>query len=348
MPPTQQQTEARAPLGDASSRSNQGKAAAASKTSDPKSKGAAAKKSAAAVATAGSAAPAASSAAGKKRKAESSLDEDIKNYTQDLDDQYDPDGDWGPVDESCQKIRGRLTRLFDSGVITKKAWCDAVDTNSVTLGRFMNTKGTMNGVGSSVYYKAWLWFKQREMAGLKMPDAKKRKQAIADEQAGASSTATDAPKGKASAKSQALPDISHIELEGEAQDDVPTYDSCDEIRKKINAHMKLPGVTAAQFCRDLYAQYQNPPVKAIQSGSLTNFRGGKGAITGAKSTVYYTAYVYFEKLRIAQGKPKSEHRKAMESMWDWGMPRDVDSNTRFLGHVSSKLSYDQYGKFHSY
>ncbi|KXJ95392.1 hypothetical protein Micbo1qcDRAFT_157308, partial [Microdochium bolleyi] len=152
----------------------------------------------------------------------------------------------------------------------------------------------MKGEGSSIYDKAWVWFKQREMAGLKMPDVKKRKQAVADEKARENGTATS--KGKASAKEQSLPDISDIVLPGEEDDNVATYDTCDEIRKKINAHMKPPGVTAAQFCRDLYAQYHNPPVKSIQSNSLSTFRGAKGAVAGAKSTVYYTAYVYFEKL----------------------------------------------------
>lgn len=103
---------------------------------------------------------------------------------------------------------------------------------------------------------------------------------------------------------------------GEETDSVKVYDSCDEIRKKIAAHLRKPGVTAAQFCRDLLAQYhgdKKPP--QIQSGQLTKFRGYKGADTGNTSCVFYAAYVFFEKMRLAEGKPKSKHRLEMEKIW---------------------------------
>lgn len=103
---------------------------------------------------------------------------------------------------------------------------------------------------------------------------------------------------------------------GEETDSVEVYDSCDEIRKKIAAHLRKPGVTGAQLCRDLLAQYHSdkkPP--QIQSGQLTKFRGYKGADTGNTSCVFYAAYVFFEKMRLAEGKPKSKHRLEMEKIW---------------------------------
>ncbi|KAG9733003.1 hypothetical protein KCU59_g11604, partial [Aureobasidium melanogenum] len=93
----------------------------------------------------------------------------------------------------------------------------------------------------------------------------------------------------------------NIHLDGEETDSVEVYDSCDEIRKKIAAHIRKPGATAAQFCRDLLAQYHSdkkPP--QIQSGQLTKFRGYKGADTGNTSCVFYAAYVFFEKMRLAE------------------------------------------------
>ncbi|KAH7035561.1 uncharacterized protein B0I36DRAFT_318596 [Microdochium trichocladiopsis] len=285
------------------------------------------------------------SAASKKRKAEQSLEEDIANYTQDLNDRFDPDGPWGPMDESCQKVRGRLTRLFDNDIMTKTAFCDAIGVSSHSLRGFLTNKGTMGGQGSSTYDNAWVWFKQRELAGLKMPDAKRRKQKIADQQAKDKGTAT--PSGKAPAKDLGLPDISDIELPGEGGDVVACFDNCDEVRRKINAHMKIPGVTAAQFCRDLFAQLSEPETGAIQSSTLTRFRNAKGPVAGAKSIVYYTAYVYFEKLRIAQGRPKTEHRKRMEEAWGVsGMRRDADDNTRFLTCGNERPWVDEFGKFH--
>lgn len=218
------------------------------------------------------------------------LEEDIAKYTQDLDEEHDPDGDWGYVDESCQKVRGKLTRLFDNDVMTRSAFCDAIATNNGTLNRFLTTKGTMGGQGSSIYMKAWVRFKQRERAGLKMPDPKRRKQTIANQEARAEgddeSKKAATKKGTSSRKGPELPDISGIYLHGQDTDEVPCFDTCDEVRRKINVHMKLPGVTVAQFCRDLTAQLSQPQTKTVQSSPFTRFRNSKGPNTGAKSIVW--------------------------------------------------------------
>ncbi|KAF4471755.1 hypothetical protein FALBO_1315, partial [Fusarium albosuccineum] len=126
-------------------------------------------------------------------------------------------------------------------------------------------------------------------------------------------SASKTPK-PASKATKALPDISDIQLYREETDEVPVYDDCNEIRRKIKAHMKTPGLTQAQFCRDLYAQLNAPKCKGIQSKQLTDFTRAKGVSAGAKSTVFYAAYVYFEKLRIAQGKPLTKHRMDMEAL----------------------------------
>lgn len=41
----------------------------------------------------------------------------------------------------------------------------------------------------------------------------------------------------------------------------------------------------------------------------------KGALTGGRSSVFYGAYVFFEKIRVAEGKPKTQHRLDMEAFW---------------------------------
>ncbi|KAF4443971.1 hypothetical protein F53441_11289 [Fusarium austroafricanum] len=161
-----------------------------------------------------------------------------------------------------------------------------------------------------------------------MPDPKKRqleeqKKATAD---GTSSKAT-------SSASKALPDVSDIHLHGEEIDDFPVYDNCDEICRKINAHMKTPGVTQAQFCRDIYAQLKAPKCKSIQSKQLADFRGMKGSNAGAKSPVFYGAYVYFEKIRIAQGKPRSKHAEEIADLYPGGFPRDQDHRTWVIGRA---------------
>ena len=186
-----------------------------------------------------------------------------------------------------------INRLLDSGEMKKGAFADALGVSSHSLIGFLRSSGTMGGAGSSSYFAAWRFFKKREMAGIKAP--KKAK--------------TTASK-KATV---ALPDISEISFEGEEERDIPVYDSCDEIRRKINAHLVKTGVTQAQFCRDIAVQLYDG--SKIQGQQLSDFRGKKGAGAGNTSKVFYAAYVYFEKLRLAENKPKTKHRLDMEDAW---------------------------------
>lgn len=261
-------------------------------------------------------------ASGKKRKAaETSLEEEIAAYKADLDDVIcTADFENDPL-PSCGSIRAKMNKLFDSGVMNKAEFCRATGTNSNSLNNFLKQKGTYGGSGSCVWRNAYDWFKQREVMGLKMPDPKKRRIAEAKKNEAEGKTS----KGKSSSTSvTGLPDISNIHLPDEEIDDVPVYDDCDEIRRKINAHLMTTNVTQAQFCRDLYAQFKVPTCKGIQSKQLSDFRSTKGSNCGAKSSVYYAAYVYFEKLRIAQGKPMSQHHALNMDLNPGGLPRDVD------------------------
>lgn len=168
--------------------------------------------------------------------------------------------------------------------------------------------------------------------GIKFPDVKKRQKLEADAVATAapgssSSGGTGGSSSSSSKTTKTLPDISNIHLDGQETDEVPVWDTADEIRKKINAHLKTPGLTQAQFCRDVYAQLNAPKCKGIQSKQLGDFRGLTGARAGTKSSVFYGAYVYFEKLRIAEGKPKSQHRTTMEEIYPRGLDLEHDHRT---------------------
>ena len=224
-------------------------------------------------------------AAGTKRKAQEAP------ASADPDD-FDVDG--MIMDKTPNQVRGLIRRFIESGEMKKGEFADAIGVSTNSVARFLGQNGT-NGSGSDTYSNAWAFFKKRELAGVKAP--KKAKAAPT------ASTSSAAP----------ATDISSVYLPGEDNDDVAVFDSCDEIRKKINAHLVKPGVTQAAFCRDLAAQLHSGT--SIQSKQLTDFRSKKGARQGNTSSVFYAAYVYFEKVRIAEGKPKSKHRKDMEDFW---------------------------------
>ncbi|OTA86163.1 hypothetical protein M434DRAFT_400012 [Hypoxylon sp. CO27-5] len=278
----------------------------------------------------------------KKRKAETPLEDEVAAYKQNLDEVISPDTFENDPMPSCQTVRNRIHKLLDAGIMTKTEFSKAIGSNVNSLNSFLKQTGANGGSGNSVYYNAWAWFRQREVAKLKMPDLKRRQTQRTEDTGSSASGSTSR-----ATKDRALPDISNIHLAGEETDSVPVFDTCDEIRKKINAHLRTSGVTQAQFCRDLYSQLHVPKVKSIQSAQLSSFLRGKGPRTGAKSTVFYAAYVYFEKLRIAQGKPKSKHREDMEDIW-WcrgGFDRTSDHRTSYItasGHTG--LSFDRYGR----
>jgi hypothetical protein len=253
----------------------------------------------------------------------------------------------GMVMDNCDQVRRKINRLIDSGAITKTAFAREIGVSAKSLNGFLGVHGPMNGAAFAAYDAAWEYFKKREIAGIKLPvkapakvpAAKKQKTATASASptastSGAAGTAASAATSEGqstatatAASSGAVPDISDIVLPGEENDAVPVFDTCDEIRRKINAHLKKPGVTQAQFCRDVYAQLKGPsrPGKPFQGVQLARFRGMKGPLSGAKSSLYYGAYVFFEKVRIKEGKPKSKHRLDMEKQWDAeGIDREHD------------------------
>ncbi|KAI2463401.1 hypothetical protein F4781DRAFT_125353 [Annulohypoxylon bovei var. microspora] len=281
-----------------------------------------------------------------KRKAETSLEEEIAAYKQDLSGVVSLKTFEDEPMPSCQTVRNRINKMLDAGIMTKTEFSKAMGSKTVnSLSAFLRQTGPNGGSGSSVYYNAWAWFRQREVAKLKMPDVKKRQ----TQEAGATDSSTGGSTSKAAktAKTTSLPDISTIHLPGEETDSVSVWDTCDEVRKKISAHLRTGEVTQAQFCRDIYAQLQQPKIKGIQSKQLSDFVRGKGPRTGAKSTVFYAAWVYFEKLRIASGKPMSKHREDMEDIWAWngGFDRESDNRTSFIVSSSTtSLHFDRYGR----
>ncbi|KAK8244655.1 hypothetical protein HDK90DRAFT_547530 [Phyllosticta capitalensis] len=188
--------------------------------------------------------------------------------------------------------------------------------------------------------------------GLKLPTAGSKKQKTnskeATPQASNDDKQTKTAKTKKESGAITAAHLADIKLPKEDVDDVEVYDSCDEIRKKINAHLRVPGVTQAQFCRDLAAQLHTPAKPTnIQSRQLTAFRDKKGPDAGNTSVVYYAAYIFFEKIRIKDGKPKSSHRLGMEKTWVGGMDikRPAHKRSVWVGPNVKSVRQDQFGKF---
>ncbi|KAL9088190.1 MAG: hypothetical protein Q9165_006317 [Trypethelium subeluteriae] len=126
-----------------------------------------------------------------------------------------------------------------------------------------------------------------------------------------------------------ISNLSHVHLDGEETDTVPIHDSCGEIRKKISSYLRRSGVEQSSFLKALKDQYHTDKQPArMDPGKLNRFRSSKGADGGNTNTVYYAAYVFFEKLRIKEGKPKSKHRQDMEATWPNGADTRVHAKNK--------------------
>jgi len=190
--------------------------------------------------------------------------------------------------------------------------------------------GTVNNKDGGKTVEAAEAAPQKTKAPAKTSTTRKRK---AGENSDASTPSEDAtgsskPAKKAKASgtaAQAGGDLLSVSLPGEEEGKVEIYDSCDELRRKINAYIRS-GTTKAAFIREIVraAESEDYPIK-IQSKQLGDFLALRGATGGNSSKVCYASYVYFEKKRIAEGKPKSKHRLGMEDAWgaEGGLSREL-------------------------
>ncbi|KAF2493533.1 hypothetical protein BU16DRAFT_551352 [Lophium mytilinum] len=194
-------------------------------------------------------------------------------------------------------------------------FCNAIGVSNKSYNGFMSQSGTYKGSGFAAYEAAWEFFKKRELKGIPAPKKKR----------------TTAPATTVAAAA-ASNNVASVSIPGEETDAVDIYDTCDEIRRKINLHLKKDGVTQAGFLRDLMAQYHKSDRK-IQSKQLTDFRSKKGADRGNTSCVYYASYVFFEKLRIKEGKKKTPTREKMEQIW--GAQGGMNTTDRGTGYTWS-------------
>lgn len=112
-------------------------------------------------------------------------------------------------------------------------------------------------------------------------------------------------------------DVSTIHLRGEEDKTVPVFDTCDTVRRRIRAILKNPAVTQAAFLLAVAETLRNG--RRLQGVQLDRFLALKGPWAGNTSGIYYGAYVFFEKARIRDCRPKSDDRLIIERQHPNGM-----------------------------
>lgn len=102
-----------------------------------------------------------------------------------------------------------------------------------------------------------------------------------------------------------------VVLEGEEDGSVPVYDDCGEVRRKIRLLQKTPGFKITHWLKE---------IGNVNSNSFGRFMASKERDAGGGNTTYPKAYIYFEKMRILEGKKKTQKRLDNESMHPNGFP----------------------------
>lgn len=211
----------------------------------------------------------------------------------------------------------------------------------------MGQNGTQKGCGSDTYTSALQYFQKYEQSGMPLPAPKKAKSSRSASTVSARS-ASSAPSATSTSAIPSAADIATahatINLDGEYSDSVPVYDTCDDIRRKINAYLQKSSEPQASFLRTLMSQYHTQ-TKTIQSVQLQRFRNMKGPDAGNTNPVYYAAYVFFEKERMRTGKAKSEGRKKMEAIYPSGMDTDRPARKGIWTSGNSNVSKNKYGQW---
>ncbi len=202
------------------------------------------------------------------------------------------------ITDNPDQVRRKIRAFLNAGEMKVGEFQRALGVSSNAYARFMGQNGPTKGMGCDTYMEAFKFFKRRELMGIKIP--RKKVKALKGESATANTAAVDT-----------------ITLDGEENLSVPVYDSCDEIRRKIRAYLMQPNVTQAGFLREIAKTYGDG--RKIQSKVLNDFLGKRGEMAGNTSAVYYGSYVFFEKMRIRDGKPESKHRMDMKARYRGGI-----------------------------
>ena len=225
-------------------------------------------------------------------------------------------------DCNADQIRRKITKYIDSGAKIGE-FCKTLNVSTTGYRRFMTQSGRDKGTGSDTFMEAWAFFKKREMAGLKMPQAKK-----------VEPVETGSTRSNKKAKGDAI-DVSDIHLDLEDQEAVPIFETCNEVRRKIRIYLKRPGVSKASLLRQLEKQFPEKPTAGLSTTSFTTFMAQHGNMRCSGSPIYYGAYCLFEKQRIKDGK--------MEEAWGLASATR-DSIDRLWMRDDEHLEEDKYGK----
>ncbi|KAH6670878.1 hypothetical protein F5X68DRAFT_264906 [Plectosphaerella plurivora] len=245
---------------------------------------------------------------------------------------------------NCDHLRDKIEAFIQTTPL--RVFLDHTRSTTDEYAHFARLAGPHAGSNTEFCHRVSQFFREREREQLHQPQPQQHQQHQQPQQ---QQQQPEQHKPRAQAKRptrvvEAL-DVSGITLEGEESQSVKVFDTCDKVRRKINRFLAdHDDVTASAFCREIAKALPND--RKVQSKQLNDFLAKKGPTAGNTSCVYYTAYVFFEKRRIKDRRPKDQTRLKMEEIYkDEGM-----NTTELLTHVTvfqgEEPVLDEFGRIH--
>lgn len=177
-------------------------------------------------------------------------------------------------------------------------------------------KGPRNALKNKTYAAAHQLFTRRGsgVQGVRSSVSKKRKtESKSDDPKTSNTDAKDVKAQRKNNKAKSKDDESTSaedlpKLDGEDGGPVPVYDTCNNVCTKIDAHLKKHKLTMKTFAEQV-SKCQASGGTPVTGDQVSAFQKKNGPLAGNSTKAFYASYVWFEKLRIKEGKDKSKKRK---------------------------------------
>lgn len=210
-------------------------------------------------------------------------------------------------------IRGELQRHMDKNDMTQAAMIRLLSVNNNSFRKFMNPgtyKNMWSATENGTYWAAAKFLEEERSRPKPKKTATKRKEAPA----GTSTSGAPSTKCAKVAMEELMLRINAYKEIAVTEERV--YDSCPEVVCKIKAFVSEPGNNKTLF--STYALGNS------NISSLNKFLALKKQ-DGAGMAVYRLAWVFFEKKRVMEGKPKSKQRLKNEQEHPYGFMLEKES-----------------------
>lgn len=166
-------------------------------------------------------------------------------------DHFEDEDDYGK-NVSCDTIRKKIKLFLATKEMTQTAFLTKIGgVNSNSFGRFMKLKGSYSGRDNGTYWGARQFFALRgkENKGAKVQKKLSQGEKTTAKKRPSSMDLSDEPSHSKTPKTSSVASVDPLTTVVELPNDLPVFDDCDEVRKKIAQCIHKEGLSQAGFAK---------------------------------------------------------------------------------------------------